>query len=242
MTTPDPLLERLRRLPRAPLDDVAAARTLARAESAFASANTKAGGRSRVATTMGWLTRAWVPAALALWGALYAWGAVRELGRLFPAAPAQPAVAANHRGPDGFDTDAQFMLNAISKARAMTTATMTIVPLRPDTFRATSLSVAVPVCSEVSSDMDPSMQVVACNTRIPERVSRSAPQARCATVVFSGSRNPALCAGAADRSGRAAARSRGRRRRHQDARWFRRAGERRREQRRDEAERERVRR
>jgi len=171
MTTPDPLLERLRRLPGAPLDDVAAARTLARAESAFASAaNTDAGGRSHVATTMGWLTRAWVPAALALWGALYAWGAVRELGRLFPAAPAQPAVAASHRGPDGFDTDAQFMLNAISKARAMTTATMTIVPLRPDTFRATSLSVAVPVCSEVSSDMDPSMQVVACDTRIPERV------------------------------------------------------------------------
>lgn len=170
MTTPDPLLERLRRLPRAPLDDVAAARTLARAESAFASANTKAGGRSHIATTTGWLTRAWVPAALALWGTLYAWGAVRELGRLFPAAPAQPAVAANHRGPDGFATDGQFMLNAISKARAMTTATMTIVPLRPDTFRATSLSVAVPVCSEVSSDMDPSMQVVACDTRIAEPV------------------------------------------------------------------------
>jgi len=170
MTTPDPLLERLRRLPRAPLDDVAAARTLARAESAFASGDTKAGGRSHIATTMSWLTRAWVPAALALWGALYAWGAVRELGRLFPAGPAQPAVAANHRGPDGFDSDAQFMLNAISKARAMTTATMTIVPLRPDTFRATSLSVAVPVCSEVSSDMDPSMQVVACDTRIAEPV------------------------------------------------------------------------
>jgi hypothetical protein len=167
MTTPDPLLERLRRLPRAPLDDVAAARTLARAESAFASADTKAGAG---ATTLGRLTRAWVPAALALWGALYAWSAVRELGRLFPAAPAQPAVAANHRGPDGFTTDGQFMLNAISKARAMTTATMTIVPLRPDTFRATSLSVAVPVCSEVSSDMDPSMQVVACNTRFAEPV------------------------------------------------------------------------
>jgi hypothetical protein len=174
MTTPDPLLERLHRLPRAPLDDVAAARTLARAESAFASAAaTKAGGRSHIAhiaKNLGRLTRAWVPAALALWGALYAWGAVRELGRLFPAAPAQPAVAGSHRGPDGFDTDAQFMLNAISKARAMTTATMTIVPLRPDTFRATSLSVAVPVCSEVFSDMDPSMQVVACDTRIPEGV------------------------------------------------------------------------
>ena len=167
MTTPDPLLERLHRLPRAPLDDVTAARTLARAESAFASADTNAAARS---TNTGRVTRAWVPAALALWGALYAWGAVRELGRLFPGAPAQPAVAANHRGPDGFDTDAQFMLNAISKARAMTTATMTIVPLRPDTFRATSLSVAVPVCSEVSSDMDPSMQVVACDTRIAEPV------------------------------------------------------------------------
>ena len=167
MTTPDPLLERLRRLPRAPLDDVAAARTLARAESAFASAaHTNAGAGSNLAR----VKRAWVPAALALWGALYAWGAVRELGRVFSAAPAQPAVAANHRGPDGFATDAQFMLNAISKARAMTTATMTIVPPRPDTFRATSLSVAFPVCSEVSSDMDPSMQVVACDTRIPERV------------------------------------------------------------------------
>ena len=169
MTTPDPLLERLRRLPREPLDDVAAARTLARAESAFASADTNAPARSNVANRAR-VTRAWVPAALALWGALYAWGAVRELGRLFPAAPTQPAVAANHRGPDGFDTDAQFMLNAINKARAMTTATMTIVPPRPDTFRATSLSVAFPVCSEVSSDMDPSMQVVACDTRIPERV------------------------------------------------------------------------
>ena len=167
MTTPDPLLERLRRLPRTPLDDVAAARTLARAESAFASAaHTNAGAGSKLAR----VKRAWVPAALALWGALYAWGAVRELGRLFPAAPAQPAVAANHRGPDGLVTDAQFMLNAINKARAMTTATMTIVPYRPDTFRATSLSVAAPLCSEVSSDMDPSMQVVACDTRNPERL------------------------------------------------------------------------
>jgi hypothetical protein len=167
MTTPDPLLERLRRLPRAPLDDVAAARTLARAESAFASAaHTNAGAGSNLAR----VKRAWVPAALALWGALYAWGAVRELGRLYPASPAQPAVAVNHRGPDGFDTDAQFMLNAISKARAMTTATMTITPFRPDTFRATSLSVAVPVCSEMSSDMDPSMQVVACDTRTAEPV------------------------------------------------------------------------
>jgi len=165
MTTPDPLLERLRRLPRAPLNDVAAARTLARAEPAFASA-----AAATNVPNLARITRAWVPAALALWGALYALGAVRELGRLFPAAPAQPAVAANHRGPDGFDTDAQFMLNAINKARAMTTATMTIVPPRPDTFRATSLSVAFPVCSEVSSDMDPSMQVVACDTRIPERV------------------------------------------------------------------------
>ena len=160
MTTPDPLLERLRRLPRAPLDDVAAARTLARAESAFASAaDTSAGARS---TNMGRLTRAWVPAALALWGALYAWGAVRELGRVFSAAPAQPAVAANHRGPDGFDTDAQFMLNAISKARAMTTATMTIVPLLPLTLGASDLA---DVSCEMSSDMDPSMQVVACDTR-----------------------------------------------------------------------------
>ena len=38
MTTPDPLLERLRRLPRPAPDDIAAARTLARAEAAFVSA------------------------------------------------------------------------------------------------------------------------------------------------------------------------------------------------------------
>jgi hypothetical protein len=37
----------------------------------------------------------------------------------------------------------------------------------PDTLRATSLSVAVPVWSEVSPDMDPSMQVVVCESRMP---------------------------------------------------------------------------
>jgi len=92
MTTPDPLLERLRRLARPTLNDVAAARTLARAEAEFVSA-----GRAPAARRVRWT----VPAALALWGALYSWGAVRELGRLFPAAPATPAVAANHRGPSG---------------------------------------------------------------------------------------------------------------------------------------------
>ena len=159
MTTRDPLLERLRRLPRATLDDVAAARTLARAEATFASAPGAVGERARRTGRARWA----VPAALALWGVLYSGGAVRELGRLYPSAPATPAVAANHRGPSGFDGGAQFMLNAMSKASARTTTTMTNVPLLPDTLRATSLSVAVPVWSEVSSDMDPSMQVVVCD-------------------------------------------------------------------------------
>jgi len=90
MTTPgDPLLERLRRLQGPQLDDVTAARTLARAEAAFASASdAHAGAPARRAR--------WpVPAALALWGALYFWGAVREMGRLFPAErTARSAVAA----------------------------------------------------------------------------------------------------------------------------------------------------
>jgi hypothetical protein len=107
MTTPDdPLLARLSRLPRPRLDDLTGARTLARAEAAFASA--------AVARRP---SRRWpVPAALALWGLLYCWGAVREIGRLYPAdRAAKPAVAANHRGPAGVVADdAQFMLNAIS--------------------------------------------------------------------------------------------------------------------------------
>ena len=153
MTTPDPLLERLRQLPRPAPDDIASARTLARAEAAFAAARNVA--RPRV----GWS----VPAALALWGALYVVGAARELTRLYPtSAEAKPAVAANHRGPSvGGD---QFMLNAISNVSARTMATMTIVPPLPDTLRATSLSSVVPLCPDVSSDMDPSMQVVACDT------------------------------------------------------------------------------
>lgn len=90
MTTPepDPVLQRLRALPRPVQDQISAARTLARAEAAFAAAPpVKSATRSR-----------WpVPAALALWAALYVWGAVRELGRLFPAAnpPASTAMAAN---------------------------------------------------------------------------------------------------------------------------------------------------
>jgi hypothetical protein len=82
MTTEDPLLGRLRRLPAANLDDVTAARTLARAEAAFAAQPPARATRVR------W----WVPVALSLWAVLYGWGAVRELGRLFPAARA-PAVA-----------------------------------------------------------------------------------------------------------------------------------------------------
>ena len=168
MTTPDddPLLERLGRLPRPRLDDVIAARTLARAAAAFASAPGQA-------TVAGAPLRRWpVPAALALWGLLYCWGAVREIGRLFPAdGAAKPAVAANHRGPSGVvvNDDAQFMLNAINKVSARTTATMTIVPPRPDTVRATCLSNAVPLRSAESSDMDPSMHVVVRDTRNSER-------------------------------------------------------------------------
>ena len=160
MTTPDPLLERLRRLPRPGLDDVASARTLARAEAAFAAAPARTGTTAR-ARRARWS----VPAALALWGVLYSWGAVRELGRLFAAAPAGPAVAVSHRGPSDFAARAQPMLNAINKVSASTTATMIITPPLPDTLRATSRSIAVPVWSEVSSDMDPSMQMVVCGTR-----------------------------------------------------------------------------
>ena len=79
MTTPDPLLERLRRLPRGQIDDVAAARTLARAEAAFTSAH------AARQSPLGRLAASLVPAALGLWGLLYAGGAVREISRLFPA-------------------------------------------------------------------------------------------------------------------------------------------------------------
>jgi hypothetical protein len=116
MTNPDdPLLERLRRLPGARLDDFTAAGTLARAEVAFASA--AAGG---VAAPRRPRARWAIPAALALWGAIYSWGAARELGRLFATErPAKPAVAANHRGPADVGRGAQFTLNAISKVIAM---------------------------------------------------------------------------------------------------------------------------
>jgi len=164
MTIPDPLLDRLRRLRRPAPDDITAARTLARAEAAFAAARR----RPRAA-----LSRWSVPAALALWGVVYAWGAVRELGRLFPTeVKAQPAVAVDHRGPARVDSGAQFMLNAISNASARTTATMTMTPLFPDTLRATSRSNAVPFCSDVfSEDMDLSLKGVACDTGIAERVT-----------------------------------------------------------------------
>jgi hypothetical protein len=84
MTTPDPLLERLRQLRRPALDDVAAARTLARAEEVFAAPQAEPPRRPLRA-------RAWIPAALGLWGLLYVWGAVRELVRLFPAAASSTA-------------------------------------------------------------------------------------------------------------------------------------------------------
>ena len=67
----------LRRLRRDLLDDLSATRTLARAEAAFlAPPRPSAADRLR---------RGLVPAALALWGALYVFRAVVELGRLFPA-------------------------------------------------------------------------------------------------------------------------------------------------------------
>jgi hypothetical protein len=151
MTTPDPLLERLSRLPRARLDDVASARTLGRAEAAYASAHAAGAGRSRVAQRS-------LPLALALWGAVYAFGAARELGRLFGSgARAAPAVASCHRGASDCDAGVQFMLNAINKTSARTTTTMTIAPPFPDTLWAISRSTAVPVWSDLSSDMESSM-------------------------------------------------------------------------------------
>jgi hypothetical protein len=148
MTTPDPLLERLRRLPRPRVDDVTAARSLARAEAAFSSAH--AAARAPAARFTAWL----VPAALAIWGVLYTGGAAREISRLFPAQPeAKPAVASHHRGSSGFDGSVQFMLNAINKTSARTTAITTIAPPRPPVLGASFTDVS----PEMSSDMDPSM-------------------------------------------------------------------------------------
>src|SRR5262249_49282850 len=85
-----------------------------------------------------------------------------EVGRLFPSESAgKPAVAVNHRGPSDFSTRGQFMLKAISKTRARTTTAMTTVPPRPDTLRAISTSISRPVRSDVSSDMDLSLQGLA---------------------------------------------------------------------------------
>ena len=75
MTTRDPLLDGLRRLPRAALDDLRAARTFASAEAAFATRDVPAQRPRR-----SWLA----PTALGLWGVLYLWGSVRELQRIFP--------------------------------------------------------------------------------------------------------------------------------------------------------------
>jgi hypothetical protein len=171
MTTPDPLLERLRRLPRPQVDDVTAARTLSRAETAFASAPAPA--RAPAARLTTWL----VPAALAIWGVLYTGGAAREISRLFPAqAEAKPAVACHHRGSSGLDRGAQFMLNAISKTSARTTAITTIAPPRPPVLGASALA---DVSCEMSSDMDPSMTLVAGTTRLPN-VRRGADRGRIA--------------------------------------------------------------
>ena len=70
----DPLLERLQGLRRDLLDDVAAARTLARAEAALAAAPP---ARPRLAR--GWL----VPAALALWSVFYVGSALGALRAVF---------------------------------------------------------------------------------------------------------------------------------------------------------------
>jgi len=82
----DPLLARLRGLPAVRLDDMTAARTLARAETALPSVVADVSARRR------WSVRFAPPAALALWAVLYVWGAVGALARLFPTA-APPAVA-----------------------------------------------------------------------------------------------------------------------------------------------------
>lgn len=96
MTPPDPddpLLRRLHELPAARLDDVTAARTLARAEAVLA-----APPAARLRADRRWL----LPAALVAWGTLYVWGAVGELRRLFPTVPAavalttRPAAAPRH--------------------------------------------------------------------------------------------------------------------------------------------------
>jgi len=172
MTTPDPLLERLRRLPRGQIDDVAAARTLARAEAAFASAH--AARRSPV----GWLATWWVPAALGIWGVLYAGSAAREIARLFPApTEAKPAVASHHRGSSGFDRSAQFMLKAMSKTSARTTAITTIAPPRPPTLGAALSTLLADESSEMSSDMDPSMTLVAEIPGLPNVRRRADPDA-----------------------------------------------------------------
>jgi hypothetical protein len=86
----DPLLARLRRLPRIAPDDVAAARTLARAEAELRPV--PAAARARGAR---WL----MPMALAAWGALYAWGAIGEIGRLYPDAGGPRRLAAAGPGP-----------------------------------------------------------------------------------------------------------------------------------------------
>ena len=90
--SPDPLLDRLRGLRRDVLDDVTASRTLARAEVAFASASA-----ARPAPVAPRRQRAAVPLALAAWGAIYLWGVVGELGRLFPTAAHSAGVAASPR-------------------------------------------------------------------------------------------------------------------------------------------------
>jgi hypothetical protein len=89
MTTRDPLLDRLRRLPRTALDDVGAARTLARAEASFAAH----------APSAPHPVRRWsAPTALAIWGLLYLCGSVRELQRIFPSQEVRSHVARSWSG------------------------------------------------------------------------------------------------------------------------------------------------
>jgi hypothetical protein len=85
----DPVLQRLRRLPRIAPDDVAAARTLAAAEAALHPAP-PAVPATATARVMRWA----MPLALATWGTLYTWGALGELGRLFPGSGGPRRLAA----------------------------------------------------------------------------------------------------------------------------------------------------
>jgi len=91
----DPLLERLRDLPPVILDDVTAARTLARAEAQLVATP----ARSSRPAAISW-ARAVVPAALTLWGLVYGWGAVHELAHVFTRSPRETTALMERPSPD----------------------------------------------------------------------------------------------------------------------------------------------